>query len=128
MPSTMSSNSAHSTGMKVSTLLRDEKKSCKQMQKKILSKQDQAVRDCTDADRVTEDMPVAIPQGKGFVIQAENIKAKAGDPSVVAKVLWKEKRSGADFQGHMNGPPAHSVLLALISLKERTQEMARAQK
>ncbi|KAG9566205.1 hypothetical protein KCU71_g3946, partial [Aureobasidium melanogenum] len=111
MPSTMSSNSAHSTGMKVSTLLRDEKKSCKQMQKKIL-----------------KDMPVAIPQGKGFVIQAENIKAKAGDPSVVAKVLWKEKRSGADFQGHMNGPPAHSVLLALISLKERTQEMARAQK
>lgn len=43
MPSTMSSNSTHSTGLKVSTFLRDEKKSCKQMQKKILSKQDQPV-------------------------------------------------------------------------------------
>ncbi|KAK6004182.1 hypothetical protein QM012_009032 [Aureobasidium pullulans] len=107
----MSSNDANTSGMKVSTFLRDEKKSCKQMQKKIL-----------------KDMPVAIPQGKSFSIQAENIGAKTGDPSVVAKVLWKEKRSGADFQGQMDGPAAHSVLLALTGLKEKTQEMTRAQK
>lgn len=82
----------------------------------------------TEADGITEDMPAAIPQGKSFSIQAENIGEKSGDPSVVAKVLWKEERSGADFQGHMNGPAAHSLILALTSLREKTQEMARAQK
>jgi hypothetical protein len=37
MPTTMSSDNTHSTGFKVSTFLRDEKNSCKQLQKKILS-------------------------------------------------------------------------------------------
>lgn len=77
---------------------------------------------------LAEDMPVAIPQGKNFNLQAEDNGAKVGDPSVVAKVLWKEKRSGADFKGHMAGPPAHSLLLALTGLKDKAQEMARAQK
>ncbi|KAG2167697.1 hypothetical protein JADG_007436 [Aureobasidium aubasidani] len=97
--------------MKVSAFLRDEKKSCKLMQKKIL-----------------KDMPAAMPQGKSFAIVAEDIRAKTGDPSVVTKVIWKEKRSGADFQGHIAGPPAHSLLLALTALRDRAHEMARAQK
>jgi hypothetical protein len=37
MQTTMSANNTQSTGVKISTFLRDEKKSCKQMQKKILS-------------------------------------------------------------------------------------------
>lgn len=75
-----------------------------------------------------EDMPAAMPQGKSFAIVAEDIRAKTGDPSVVTKVIWKEKRSGADFQGHIAGPPAHSLLLALTALRDKAHEMARAQK
>jgi len=78
--------------------------------------------------RATEDMPLAIPQGKSFNIQAENNGARIGDPSVIAKVLWKEKRSGEVFQGHLSGPASHSLLLALTGLREKAQEMARASK
>jgi hypothetical protein len=77
---------------------------------------------------VPEDMPTAIPQGKSFTIEAENNGAKAGDPYVIAKVHWKEKRSGEVFQGHLSGPPSHSLLLALTGLSEKAQEMARAAK
>jgi len=73
-------------------------------------------------------MPTAIPQGKNFTIQAEHNGAKAGDPSVIAKVLWKEKRSGEVFQGHLSGPASHSLVLALTGLREKAQEMARAAK
>ena len=38
MPTTMSSNSVAPIGVKISTFLRDEKNSCKQIQKKILSR------------------------------------------------------------------------------------------
>jgi hypothetical protein len=126
----MSSNTAHSTGIKVSAFLRGEKKSCKQMQKKILSEPNrgQAVQVVRTLTRVTEDMPAAIPQGKGFSILAENTEVKVGDPSVVARVLWKEKRSGEVFQGDLKGPPSHSLLLALTGLREKAQEMARAAK
>jgi hypothetical protein len=78
--------------------------------------------------RATEDMPTAIPQGKSFTIQAENNGAKSGDPYVIAKVLWKEKRSGEVFHGHLSGPPSHSLLLALTGLRDKVQEMARAAK
>ena len=73
-------------------------------------------------------MPLAIPQGKSFTIQAEHNGAKIGDPSVIAKVLWKEKRSGEVFQGHLSGPATHSLLLALAGLREKAQEMVRAAK
>lgn len=130
MPTTMSSNNTRATGMKVSTFLRDEKRSCKELQKKILSEphRGSASLVAQTLTRFTEDMPNAIPQGKSFSIQAENNGAKAGDPSVVAKVLWKEKRSGEVFQGHLSGPPSHSLLLALVGLREKAQEMARAAK
>lgn len=42
MPSTMSFNNTHTTGMTVSTFLRDEKRSCKELQKKILSESHQS--------------------------------------------------------------------------------------
>jgi hypothetical protein len=73
-------------------------------------------------------MPIAMPQGKNFYIHAEDIKAQSGAPSIIAKVLWKEKRSDADFEGKIASAPAHSVLLALTGLRDKTQEMARAQK
>jgi hypothetical protein len=73
-------------------------------------------------------MPAAIPQGKSFSIQAEHIAAKVGDPSVVARVSWKEKRSSEVFHGDLKGPPSHSLLLALTGLREKAQEMARAAK
>jgi hypothetical protein len=73
-------------------------------------------------------MPTAIPQGQSFSIKAEHVTAKAGDPSIVAKVLWKEKRSGEVLQGHLSAPPSHSLLLALTGLEEKAKEMARAAK
>lgn len=100
------------------------------MQKKILSEWsgNRANQVAQTLTRVTEDMPAAIPQGKGFSILAENTAAKVGDPSVVARVLWKEKRSGEVFQGDLKGPPSHSLLLALTGLREKAQETARATK
>ena len=73
-------------------------------------------------------MPLAIPQGKSFSVLTSHNDAKVGDPSIIATAHWKEKRSGEVFQGHLSGPPCHSLLLALTGLREKAQEMARATK
>ena len=66
-----------------------------------------------------------MPHGKNFHIETEDIQAKVGEPHVVTKVLWREKRSGADFEGHVAGPPAFSVVIALEKLRDKACEMAR---
>lgn len=124
----MLSSKPHTPGMKVSAFLRDEKRSCKQIQKQILSEQVQPWRGGKELTDRTEDMPAAMPHGKGFTVVAEDIKAAPGQPSVIAKILWKKKRSGADVNEHIAGPPAHNVLLALTTLRDKAREMARAQK
>ena len=140
----LSTTKSQAHGMNVSTFLRDEKKTCKGMQKKILRRSWPPFLPPSSlvpyllslppllpvqlTKTPTEDMPAAIPQGKNFHIVAEHIEAKAGDPNVVTKVLWREKRSGAAFEGHVAGPPAHSLLAALTALRDKAHEMARAAK
>lgn len=75
-----------------------------------------------------EEAPHAIPQGKKYRVEIEDIKAPGTDPTISAKVLWLEKRSGVELTGQVSGVATHSVRGALLNLKDKVDDMVKAQK
>ena len=130
MPTTMSSNNSQATGVKVSPFLRDEKRSCKELQKKILSKSHRisAMQVAQTADKSHRGHATRHTPRQKLHHPSRAQRSKNWRPLGHCQSPLEGKRSGEVFQGHLSGPATHSLLLALAGLREKAQEMVRAAK
>lgn len=93
MPTTVSSNNAQATGMKVSTFLREEKRSCKDLQKKILSETSQGpAKVAQTADKKQRTCHSPYPKEK----------ASASKPSTTEQ-KWESPMSSPKCSGRRRG-------------------------
>lgn len=87
--------------MEVSNNLKREKSLYRELQKKTLSVESRILNTASQLTSLTEEVPHAIPQGKKYHIEIEDIKARESHPSILAKVIWLGKLNGEDMRGEI---------------------------